>query len=111
MFDCKVAEGCLSDVIDSTLWYALSYFHTVDGDMYKEWMNEKRINKDFRLQNYDDKRLWVQLPDGKNQEEVEQINLMMDETDEFNEVAKKYILNGMCDYPQCFITIITYNLM
>ena len=111
MFDCKVAEGCLSDVIDSTLWYALTYYHTMDGDMHKEWMNEKRINKDFRLQNYDDKRLWVRLPDGMSEHKVEQKNLMMDETDEFNEVEKKYILNGMCDYPQCLITIMAYNLM
>ena len=35
----------------------------------------------------------------------------MNESGEFNEVTKKYILNGMCDYPQCFITIMAYNLM
>ena len=54
MFDLKVAEGRLSDVIDSTLGYALTYYHNVDGDMYKEWMNEKRTKKDFRLKNDDD---------------------------------------------------------
>ena len=37
--------------------------------------------------------------------------MMIDESDEFSEVAKKYILNGMCDYPQGFITIMSYNLM
>ena len=47
-FDRKVAEGRLSDVIDSTLGYALTYYHTVEGDMYKEWMKEKRTKKDFR---------------------------------------------------------------
>ena len=44
----------------------------------------------------------------KSEEEVEPINLMIDETSDFNE--KKYILNGMRDYPQCFITIMAYNL-
>ena len=39
------------------------------------------------------------------------LNLMIDDTVEFNEVATKYILNGMRDYPQCFITIMAYNLM
>ena len=41
MFDHKVSERRLSDVIDSTLGYALTYYHTIDGNMYKEWMNEK----------------------------------------------------------------------
>ena len=41
-FDRKVAEGRLSDVIDSSLGYALTYYHTVQGDMYKEWVKEKR---------------------------------------------------------------------
>ena len=95
MFDLKVAEGRLSDVIDSTLGYALTYYHTVDGNMYKEWMNEKRTKKDFRLKNDDDNILWVRLPDGKSDEEVEPNNLVFDETDEFIEVAKKYIINGM----------------
>ena len=74
-------------------------------------MNEKRTKKDFRLKNDEDKRLWVRLLDGKNEEEVEPMNLMMDETGEFNEVAKKYIMKGMRDYPQCFITIMAYNFM
>ena len=56
-FDRKVSQGRLSDVIDSSLGYALTYYHTVEGDMYKEWMNEKRTKKDFRLKNDDDKRL------------------------------------------------------
>ena len=111
LFDRKVAEGRLLDVIDSSLGYALTYYHTVDGDMYKEWMNEKRTKKDFRLKNDDEKRLWVGLPGEKSEEEVEPINLVFDETDEFNEVAKKYILNGMREYNQCFITIMAYNLM
>ena len=74
-------------------------------------MKEKRTKKDFRLKNDDDNILWVGLPDGKSEEEVEPINLVFDETDEFNEVAKKYILNGMREYNQCFITIMAYNLM
>ena len=111
LFDRKVIEGRLSDVIQSSLGCALTYYHTVDGNMYKEWMNEKRTKKDFRLKNDDDKRLWVRLPDGKSEEEVEPINLMFDEREEFNEVLKKYILNDMRDYPQCFITIMAYNLM
>ena len=44
-------------------------------------------------------------------EEVEPLNLMMDESGEFNEVTKNYILNGMRDYPHCFITIMVHNLM
>ena len=92
MFDRKVAEGRLSDVIESSLRYALTYYNTVDGNMYKEWMNEKRTKKDFRIHKDDDeRRIWVHLPDGKNEEEVEPLNLMIDESDEFNEVAKKYI--------------------
>ena len=39
------------------------------------------------------------------------LNLMIDETGKFNELVKKYILNGMRDYPQCFITIMACNLM
>ena len=65
LVDRKVAEGRLSDVIDSTLGYVLTYYHTIDGNMYKEWMNEKRTKKDFRLKNDDDNILWVGLPDGK----------------------------------------------
>ena len=86
-FDRKVAEGRLSDVIDSSLGYALTYYHTVEGDMYKEWVKEKCSKKDFRLKHDDDKRLWVRLPGEKGEEEVEPINLIFDETDEFNEVV------------------------
>ena len=74
-------------------------------------MNEKRTKKDFRIKNDDDNRLWVRLPDGKSEEEVEPIYLMMDESGKFNEVAKKYILNGMHNNAQCFITIMAYYLM
>ena len=111
LFDRKVAEGRLSDVIDSSLGYALTYYHTVEGDMYKEWVKEKRTEKDFRLNNDDDHRLWVRLPDGKSDEEVEPINLIFDETDEFNEIVKNFIIKGMREYSQCFITIMAYNLM
>ena len=41
MFDHKVAEGRLSDVILSSLGYALTYYNTLNGDTYREWMNEK----------------------------------------------------------------------
>ena len=112
MFDLKVAEGHLLDVIQPSLGYILTYYHTIDGNMYKEWMNEKRTKKDFHIHKDDDEgKIWVRLPDGKNEEEVEPLNLMIDVTGEFNEVAKKYILNGMRDYPQCFITIMAYNLI
>ena len=81
--------------------------------MYKEWMNEKRTKKDFRIHKDDDEsriwvrfpdgnrihkdddesRIWVRFPDGKSEEEVEPLNLMMDEKhrDELKEVAKKHI--------------------
>ena len=112
MFDLKVAEGHLLDVIQPSLGYILTYYHTIDGNMYKEWMNEKRTKKDFHIHKDDDEgKIWVRLPDGKNEEEVEPLNLMIDVTGEFNEAAKKYILNGMRDYPQCFITIMAYNLI
>ena len=112
MFDHKVAEECLSDVIQSSFGHALTYYHTMDGNMCKEWMNEKRTKKDFLIHKDDDEtRILVRLPDGKSEEEVEPLNLMIDETGEFNEVVKKYILNGMSDYPQCFITIMAYNLI
>ena len=112
MFVCKVAEGCLSDVIQSSLGYSLTYYHTVDGIMYKEWMNEKRIKKDFHIHKDDnERRILVCLPDGKSEEEVELLNLMIGESGEFNELTKKCILNGMRDYPQCFIIIMTYNLI
>ena len=94
LFDGKVAEGHLSDVINSTLGYALTYYHTIDGNMYKEWMNEKRTKKDFHIKNDNERRIWVYLSDRKNEEEVKPLNLMMDESDEFNEVAKKWILKG-----------------
>ena len=110
-FDRKVSQGRLSDVIDSSLGYALTYYHTVEGDMYKDWMKEKRTKKDFRLKNDDDNRLWVRLPGEKSEEEVEPINLVFDESEEFNKIVKKYILNGMREYNQCFITIMAYNLM
>ena len=111
MFVRKVAEGRLSDVIDSSLGYALMYYYTIDKNMYKEWMNEKWTKKDFYLNNDDDKRLWVRLPDGRSEEEVESINLMMDKTGEFNEIVKKFIMTGIREYSQCFVTIMAYNLM
>ena len=36
LFDRKVSEGRLLDVIKSSLGYALTYYHTLNGDMYKE---------------------------------------------------------------------------
>ena len=110
-FDRKVSQGRLNDVIDSSLGYALTYYHTVQGDMYKEWVKEKRTKKDFRLNNDDENRLWVRLPGEKGDEEVEPINLIFDESEEFNETLKKFIINGMRKYNQCFITIMAYNLM
>ena len=92
MFDRKIAEGRLSDVVQSSLGYIFTYYHTVDGNIYKKWMNEKQAKKDFCIhKNDDEKRIYVRLPDRKNEEEVEPLNLMMDESGEFNEVAKKYI--------------------
>ena len=78
LFDRKVAEGRLNDVINSSLGYVLTYYHTVEGNMYKEWVKEKRTKKDFRLNNDDDNRLWVRLPGEKSDEEVEPINLVFD---------------------------------
>ena len=37
----------MNDVIDSSLGYALTYYHTVERDMYKEWMNEKITRRTF----------------------------------------------------------------
>ena len=92
IFDRKFTEGCLSDMIQSFLGYSLTYYHTVDGNMYKEWMNEKQTKKDFRIhKNDDEKRVWILLLEGKNEEEVEPLNLMINESDEFIEVVKKYI--------------------
>ena len=110
-FDRKVSQGRLNDVIDSSLGYALTYYHTVRGDMYKEWMKEKRTKKDFRLNNDFDNRLWVRLPGEKSDEEVEPINLVFDESEEFNEIVKNFIMTGMREYSQCFVTIMAYNLM
>ena len=110
-FDRKVSQGRLNDVIDSSFGYALTYYHTVEGDMYKDWMNEKRTKKDFRLNNDFDNRLWVRLPDGKSEEEVESINLVFDESEEFNGVLKNFIIKGMREYNQCFVTIMAYDLM
>ena len=90
LFDCKSRkDACQMWSIQLSLGYTLTYYHTVDGNMYKEWMNEKRTKKDFRLKNDDDNRLWVRLPDCNREEEVESINLVFDESSEFNEVAKK----------------------
>ena len=36
MSDLKVSEGSLLDVIQSSFGYALTYYHTMDGNMYKE---------------------------------------------------------------------------
>ena len=74
-------------------------------------MNEKRTKKDFRLDEKRDQSLWVHLPSDNREEPVEPLNIVFDESEEFNEIAKKYILNGMRDYSQCFITIMAYNLM
>ena len=41
MFDLKISEGSMSDVIESSLGYALTYYHNLNGGMYKKWMNEK----------------------------------------------------------------------
>ena len=63
-------------------------------------MNEKQNKEDFHIhKDKDEKRIWVCLPDGRSKEEVEPLNLMTDESEEFNEVTKKYILNGMRDLP------------
>ena len=45
------------DVIQSSLGYAFTYYHTIDRSMYKEWMNEKRTKKHFRTKNDDEKRI------------------------------------------------------
>ena len=74
-------------------------------------MNEKQTKKDFRLDEKRDQSLWVHLPSNNLEEEVEPINLIFDENSEFIDIVKKYILNGMREYNQCFITIIAYNLM
>ena len=114
LFDRKISAGRLSDVIDSSLGYALTYYHTLNGKMVKEWMNVKRTKKDFRTRyDIDEEKVWVHLPDGKSEEEVEPLQLLVNEKnkDEFKEVAKKYIMNGLRDYAQCFVMIMVYNLM
>ena len=71
--------------------------------MVKEWMNVKRTKKDFRTRyDIDEEKVWVHLPDGKSEEEVEPLQLLVNEKnkDEFKEVAKKYIMNGLRDYAQ-----------
>ena len=57
----------MSDVIQSSLGYVLTYYHTMDGDMYKKWMNETRTKKDFRLKNDDERKIWVRFLDGKSE--------------------------------------------
>ena len=79
MFDRKVAKGRLSDVIQSSFGYALTYYHTIDGNMYKEWMNEKQTKKEFHIHNNDERRIWVRLLEGKSEDKVEPLNLMFDE--------------------------------
>ena len=79
MFDRKVAKGRLSDVIQSSLGYTLTYYHTIDGNMYKKWMNEKRTKKEFHIHKDDKRRIWVRLLEGKSEMEVKPLNLMFDE--------------------------------
>ena len=54
----------------------------------------------------------MQLLDDKGEKEVESHNVIYIEKhkDKFKEV-KKNIMNDVCDYPQCFVTIMAYNLM
>ena len=42
---------------------------------------------------------------------MEPINLVFDESEEFNGVLKNFIIKGMREYNQCFVTIMAYNLM
>ena len=102
------------DEIDSKNGFAATHYNTSKGNMSKEWMNVKRTKKDFRTRvDIDEKKVWVHLPDNNNEEEVIPLNLVLNEKDkdEFREVMKKYIMKGMRDYPQCFVTIMAYNLM
>ena len=46
-FDRMVSQGRLINAIDSSLRYALTYYHTMEGDMDKEWVNEKRTRRTF----------------------------------------------------------------
>ena len=59
LFHRKVVEGRLKIVIDSTLGYSLTYYHTVKGSIYKECVNEKRTKKDFRLLNDADMQQYI----------------------------------------------------
>ena len=114
LFDLRVSIGRTSDVTISDLIYALTYYNTLNKDMFKEWMNVKRSKKDFRIRyDIDEDRLWVRLPDGSREQEVIPLNLILNERDkeEFKKIAKKYITNGMRDYSQCFTDIMAYNLM
>ena len=79
---------------------------TRNGWMRSEPRRISNIHKDDN-----ERRRWECLSDGKNEEEMESWNLMIDESGEFNEVTKKHILYGKHDYSQCFIIIIAYNLM
>ena len=82
--------------------------------MFKEWINVKRTKKDFRTRSdIDEEKVWVRLPDDRNEQNVIPLNLILNERhkEEFKEVAKKYITNGMRDYPQCYTDIMAYNLM
>ena len=54
MFDRIIVEERLLDAIQLSLGYTLTYYRTVDENMYKEWMNEKRTKKDFRIHKDDD---------------------------------------------------------
>ena len=56
MFDRKIAEGRLLDVVQSPLGYIFTYYHTVDGNIYKKWMNEKQAKKDFCIHKNDDEK-------------------------------------------------------
>ena len=55
----------------------------------------------------------MQLLDDKGEKEVESLILIFIEKhkDKFKEVKKKNIMNDVCDYPQCFVRIMAYNLM
>ena len=59
LFDDKVPECRLSDVIELSLEDALTYYHTLNDDMYKEWMNEKRLKKDFCTQKDDEEGVGI----------------------------------------------------
>ena len=56
MFDRIIVEERLLDAIQLSLGYTLTYYRTVDENMYKEWMNEKRTKKDFRIHKDDDEK-------------------------------------------------------